>query len=163
MSGLEGVAPLVVGLTWEEMSVGRRFRTGSRTITEADLVGFVTSMGFTESLFLDARHAAENGYAGRLVPAALTYCVTEGLTLQTNVLHGTGVAFLRMELDVKAPVFVGDTITCVVEITESRPTSRPGRGLVTTTNTVFNERGDEVLVYTPMRLVRGRDSSPEHA
>lgn len=163
MSGLEGVAPLVAGLTWEEMHVGRRFRTGSRTITEADLVGFVTAMGFNESLFLDARYAMEHGYDGRLVPAALTYCVAEGLTLQTNVLHGTGLAFLRMDLDVKAPVFVGDTITCVVEITESRPTSRPGRGLVTTTNTVFNQGSDEVLVYTPMRLVRGRELSSEPA
>ena len=24
-------------------------------------------------------------------------------------------------------------------------------------NTVYNERGDDVLVYTPVRLVRGRD------
>ena len=65
------VAPLNVGQTWEEMTVGSAFRTAARTITEADLVSFVTLMGFNEPLFWDARHAAGAGYAGRLVPGAL--------------------------------------------------------------------------------------------
>jgi len=156
-SDLLAVPPLASGLTWEEMVVGQRFRTASRTITEADLVAFVTLAGFTEQLFLDARHAAEGGYQGRLVPGALTYSVAEGLTLQTNVLHGTGLAFMHMELDVVAPVYVGDTLTCVVEVTESRPSSRAGRGVVSARNTVFNQNGDQVLVYTPVRLIRGKD------
>jgi hypothetical protein len=31
---------------------------------------------------------------------------------------------------------------------------------VTSRNTVYNQRGDDVLVYTPVRLVRGRDFNP---
>ena len=153
------VPPLIVGQTWEDMTVGSAFRTATRTVTESDLMTFVTLFGFNEPLFWDARHAVSAGYEGRLVPGALTYCIAEGLTIQSHVLHGTGLAFMHMELDVRQPVFVGDTLGAVVEVTESRPSSRPGRGVVTSTNTVFNQRGDEVLVYTPVRLIRGRDFS----
>jgi acyl dehydratase len=147
------------GNTWEEMSVGSAFRTAARTVTESDLVAFVNLCGFNEPLFYDHRHAGEGGYAGRLVPGALVYALGEGLVIQTHSFAGTGLAFMHMELDVRRPTFVGDTLDVVVEITESRASSRVGRGVVTSRNTVYNDRGDDVLVYTPVRLVRGRDFS----
>jgi acyl dehydratase len=151
-------APLLGhGMTWEETPAGTTFRTSRRTVTEADLMSFIGLCGFTEPLFTDASHAAEGNYTGRLVPGSLTFCLAEGLVMQTNVLHGTGLAFMHTDLDVKRPVYVGDTIEVLVEVTESRASSRAGRGVVTTTNTVFNQRGDEVLVYDPVRLIRGRD------
>ena len=149
--------PLVRGNTYEEMVVGSRFRTAARTVTETDLVNFITLFGFNEPLFWDARHAASAGYRGRLVPGALTYCMAEGLLLQTHVLHGTGLAFMGMQLDVKKPLIVGDTIYAVVEVTECRPASKGSRGVVTTTVSVYNQRDEEVLVYVPVRLIRGRD------
>jgi acyl dehydratase len=151
-------APLLArGLTWEEMVVGHRFRTAARTVSEADLVNFVALGGFTEPLFLDASHAQKAGYAGRLLPGALVYVIGEGLLLQTNCLNGTGLAFMHMDLDVVAPAYVGDTLHVVVEITESRQASRGARGVVTSRNTVFNQDGAEVLVYRPVRLIRGKD------
>lgn len=153
----QDIAPLVQGLTWEQMEVGSRFRTSARTVTETDLVNFVTLFGFTEPLFWDARHAATAGYRGRLVPGALIYCMAEGLVLQTNVLHGTGLAFMSMQLDVKRPVFVGDSLVAVVEVLEARAASSGARGVVTTSISVRNQDDDEVLVYTPIRLIRGRD------
>lgn len=157
MSEIDDVPRLGSGLTWEEVNRGHAFRTAARTVTEADLVNFISFMGFNEALFYDARHATEAGYPGRLVPGALTYCIAEGLVLQTNVLNGTGVAFMHMDLDVKRPVFVGDTLFVVVTTTESRASSRPGCGIVTSENRVFNQDGQEVLVYRPVRLIRGRD------
>jgi acyl dehydratase len=157
MTAETNVIRLVKGLTWEEMTVGLAFRTSARTVTETDLINFITLHGFTEPLFMDARHAAEGNYTGRLIPGALTYCLGEGLVLQTNALHGTGLAFMHMELDVRRPVYVGDTLEVVVEITESRASSKPGRGVVTSRNTIYNQRDEEVLVYTPVRLIRGKD------
>ena len=147
----------IKGRTWEEMAVGSTLRTASRTVTETDLVNFVTLFGFNEPLFWDARHAATAGYAGRLVPGALIYCMAEGLVLQTHLLHGTGLAFMSMQLDVKKPVFVGDTLSAVVEVTDARKTSTGERGVVTARVSVRNQDDDEVLVYTPVRLIRGRD------
>ena len=98
---------LVQGQTWEEMTVGSVFRTAARTITETDLVTFVTWSGFNEALFLDASHAAAGGYTGRLVPGALVYCLGEGLVIQTNVINGTGLAFMSMDLSVEAARLCG--------------------------------------------------------
>lgn len=92
----------------EEMTSGRRFRTASRTITETDLVTFVTLTGMNEPLFYDEAGSLDAGYAGRLVPGALVFSYAEGLVMQTGVIHGTGMAFLRADVSVQAPVFVGD-------------------------------------------------------
>jgi acyl dehydratase len=151
-------APLLnAGMTYEQMTVGLRFRTAARTITETDLINFVTLAGFNEALFLDARYARSAGFTGRLVPGALTYSIAEGLILQSHALAGTGLAFVHMELDVLHPVYVGDTLETVVEITESRASKKPGRGVVTSRNGVVNQHGEEVLVYTAVRIIRGRD------
>ena len=42
-------------------------------------------------------------------------------------------------------------------MTQIKPTSKdPGRALVRTTNTVKNQNGDVVQVYTPLRMMQGR-------
>ncbi len=147
---------LIQGQTWEEMTVGSAFRTAARTITETDLITFITWSGFNEALFLDASHAAAGGYTGRLVPGALVYCLGEGLVIQTNVINGTGLAFMSMDLSIKQPAYVGDTIHVVVEVTQARAASTGQRGVVTTRNSVRNQRGEDLLIYTPVRLIRGR-------
>ena len=152
------VALLARGLTWEEQPAGFAFRTGARTITESDLVGFIGLTGFIGPTFLDARRAAQSGYRGRVVPGIMTLAMAEGLVVQTNVLFGTGIAFLSLDMQVVGAVHVGDTIEVVVQVVESRPTSKPARGIVRTTNTVFNQDGEVVLTYGPVRLQRGHDA-----
>lgn len=142
------------GLVFAEQPVGLRFRSGRRTITEYDLMSFVTSAGFNEDLFLDAAHATELGFAGRLVPGALTFAIAEGLVISSGALTGTGMAFLGGNIEVKAPVYVGDTLEVWVEVTAARLTSRGDRGVVTTRNEVRNQRGEVVLVFTPSRMVK---------
>jgi hypothetical protein len=43
------IETLGLGLHFEDLPVGRTFRTIGRTITEADLIGFVNATGMTES------------------------------------------------------------------------------------------------------------------
>ncbi|MBC2592365.1 MaoC family dehydratase [Rhodococcus aetherivorans] len=145
-------APYTRGLYWTEMTVGSSFATASRTVTESDLANFV-GMGFTEPLFLDASGAAAAGYRGRLVPGALTFSLAEGLVMLTNVIHGTGMAFLGTTITVKAPVFVGDTLEVSWTVTAARPASSGRRGVVTTKNLVRNQHGEVVMEYEPVRLI----------
>lgn len=145
------------GLFFEDMTVGMAFRTASRTVTEPDLMSFVHLGGFNEPLFYDARHASGGGYTGRLVPGAMVYVIAEGLILQTNVLHGTGLAFMQMDYSVSSPTYVGDTLHVVVTVTDSRKASRGERGVVTTRCDIVNQRGEIVAVFTPVRLIRGRN------
>ncbi len=146
-----------LGIAWEDLPVGRRFRSLARTITETDLVNFINTTGMVEVLFTDAEYAAQHApRGGRLVPGALVYAIAEGLLVQAT-LQRTGLAFLSMTFDVKGPTFVGDTVHVEVEVLESRATSKdPSRGLVRTRNDIVNQRGETVISYTPLRLAAGR-------
>ncbi len=144
------------GFHWDELTIGDRFRTFGRTITETDIVNFVNSVGMLESLFVDAEYrAAHSAIPGRPSPAALTLSLAEGLVLNATA-QGTGLAFLHMEMNVEAPVLHGDTIHVESEVTEIRPAKKGGRGLVRTRNRIMNQRGETVITYTPLRLMAGR-------
>jgi acyl dehydratase len=154
---IDGYEVLGLGLHFEDLPVGRKFRTIGRTLTEADLVNFIGITGLTEVLFTNLEFLEhESDIKRRVVPAAMVYSFTEGLLVQATMQH-TGFAFLHMELDVRAPTFVGDTIHVECEVVESRRSaSRPGRGLVRTFNRVKKADGAVVLTYNPLRLVKAR-------
>ena len=150
---------LGLGFHWNDVAVGDRFRTIGRTVTEADIVNFVTCTGMTEVLFTDLEYlAAHAPDMGRVAPAALVYAFAEGLLVQATLQH-TGLAFLNMELDVKAPTRAGDTIHVECEVVEARPTSK-NRGLVRTANAIVNQRGETVITYNPLRIMAGRPDQP---
>ena len=119
-----------LGLYFEDLPVGRTFRTIGRTVTEPDIVNFISCTGLLEVLFTNLeflRH--ESDIKGRPAPGALAYTFAEGLLTQATMQH-TGYAFLHMELTIEKPVFAGDTIHVEVEVIEARLSrSRPGRGL----------------------------------
>lgn len=147
---------LGVGTFWNDLAVGDRFRTAGRTLTETDLVNFVNLSWLTEELFTNTEDRDGMAIAGRVVPAALVYACAEGLLLP--MIQGTGLAFLNATLDVKGPTFVGDTIHVECTVIEVRQTSKGNRGLVRTENQVINQKGETVLAYDPLRMVKGRDS-----
>jgi acyl dehydratase len=144
------------GFRWNDLEIGQRFKTFGRTITETDIVNFISCVGMLEALFVDAEYRARHSaIPGRPAPAALVFSMAEGLVLNATG-QGTGLAFLNMQLDVQGPVLQGDTIHVEIEIIEVRPTSKGGRGLVRTRNAIVNQRGETVIVYAPLRLMEGR-------
>ena len=147
----EPVAPVGRGFCYEDLRLGFRFRTHRRTIAEADLAAFVNLSWLTEELFAVSDDACR-AIKGRAVPAALVYSFAEGLLLPT--MQDTGLAFLNATLEVKAPSVVGDTIHVEAEVTELRLTSKGDRGLVRFANRVVNQRGETVLEYDPLRLLK---------
>ena len=150
------VLPIVGrGFCFEDLRLGFRFRTHRRTIAESDLAGFVNLTWLTEELFaVQEGEMSDSARAikGRAVPAALVYSFAEGLLLPT--MQDTGLAFLNATLDVKGPTRVGDTIHVEAEVTEHRLTSKGDRGLVRFANRVVNQRGESVLEYNPLRLLK---------
>ncbi len=141
------------GFHWQDLQPGQRFRSFRRTVTEADLVGFVAVTGMQEPLFVDA--TLEGALGPRPVPAALTHALIEGIVLH-GMAHGTGLALLETTIRARAPVRVGDTIGAEVTVAEVRPTSAGGRAVVTSEIRVLNQRGDVVMDYTAKRLLAGR-------
>lgn len=142
------------GPTWEDLQPGLAGRTLRRTVTEADLVGFIGVTGMTEAIFIDADYPGK-AIPGRLVPAALTQCLIEGLLFQ-SVIQGVGLALLECHLKALAPVRVGDSIWATLEILDINPTSKNNRAVVTSEVIVHNQREEPVLSYTVKRMVAGR-------
>jgi acyl dehydratase len=139
------------GFAFDDLKPGFRFRTHRRTLGEADVAAFINLTWLTEELFAVADDSAR-AIKGRPVPGALVYSFAEGLLLPT--MQDTGLAFLNCTLDVKAPTVVGDTIHVECEVVEHRLTSKGDRGLVRFANQVVNQRGEVVLTYNPLRLLK---------
>jgi acyl dehydratase len=139
------------GYGYEDLKVGFRFRTHRRTLAESDLANFINLTWLTEELFAVADDSGR-AIKGRPVPGALVYAFAEGLLLPT--MQDTGLAFLNATLDVKGPTVVGDTIHVEAEVVEARLTSKGDRGLVRFANKVVNQRGQTVLEYNPLRMLK---------
>src|SRR5919198_6589082 len=145
------------GLTFEESSVGAVYRSLGRTVSETDIVNFVNLCGFTEPLFMDMEYVARESLFGRrAAPGALTFALSEGLIMQTGLIHGTGMAYLGGELRGAAPVLEGETIRVEVEVADKRETKKADRGIVTYKHRVLNQRDELVLEATIQRMIRRR-------
>jgi acyl dehydratase len=120
------------GLYFEELLTDKTYYTLRRTITEADHINFTTSFGFFEPLFMDQAYV-EN---------------------ETRILHGTGMAFLGVEMNVLKPVFIGDTITVEIDVIDKREAKKADRGIVTFSHRVINQDNTGVMDYKIKRMLR---------
>ena len=147
------------GLYFEDFMPEKKFVTAKRTITETDLVNFVTLCGFFEPLFIDQPFVeSETPFGARIVPGALTLSYAEGLSILSGIIHRTGMAFLGLELQIHKPVFVGDTIGVEIEVLEKRESQKPGRGIVTFCHRVSNQKDELVMEYTVKRMIRRKSN-----
>ena len=140
---------------YEGFHVGDRHRTLGRTISEYEILSFVTLTGFTEPLFMDLEYIRrESVFKTRVAPGVLTFAIAEGLALQTGIFHGTGLALMHYDVRVVAPVLAGDTIRLEIEVVEKRETKKPDRGVVTFRHRVVNQRAETVLEATVTRMIK---------
>jgi acyl dehydratase len=154
---MKDLGRLTGGLFFEDHEAGTRWHTAGRTVFESDLCTYVNLTWFTEELFTNMHDRDGFAIRGRPVPALLVMAIAEGLVLPS--MDRTGLAFLHVDMDVKAPTQVGDTLRVDCEVIEARLTSSGDKGLVRTRNTVSNQAGQVVLVYQPLRLVRCRPTA----
>ena len=68
-----------LGFYFEDLPVGRRFRTIGRTVTEADITNFVNCTGMVEVLFTNTEFLAhESDIKGRLAPGGWSIALPRG-------------------------------------------------------------------------------------
>ena len=144
-------------IAFEGFHAGDRFATGRRTITEHDIMQFVGLVGLTEPLFLDLEYIRKETLFGeRIAPGSLTFGMAEGLTVQTGIIHGTGLAFVGIDrMKLFGPVKVNDTIQVDIEVLDTKPVPARGGGIVRYRHWVKNQRGETVMEYDVARLIRG--------
>lgn len=144
------------GYHWQDVEVGAKYRTINRTLTETDLINFISVTGMLETIFIDATFEV-GAIKGRFVPAALSYTIIEGLQCQ-SLFQGTGLALLEVEKKILKPVMVGDTIHGEIEILGVKPTSKGNRAVVSSMNDVVNQHGEKVISYKAVRMMAGREA-----
>ena len=148
---------------FDDFEVGQVHTTMGRTVTETDLVNFVTFGGIFEEIFINAEYAKNSSlFKGRAVPGMLIMVVAEGLYVQTGHTHH-GRAFLGLdELRITAPVVCGDTIRAEVSVESMRASQgQPGHGILALRHRVLNQQKVEVMSYKTVRMLACRPTAHE--
>jgi acyl dehydratase len=147
----------VPALYYEDISVGFRFETPARTITEADLVNFAGLSGDFNPLHVDAVFAEGSIYGERIAHGALVLSIATGLRQRMGLFDGTLMGLLEIRSwRFLRPVLVGDTIHVLSEVTDLRHTEKADRGVMTQRVDVLNQRGEPVHQGELVALLRRR-------
>ncbi len=144
-----------MGLLFDEFSVGQRFETPRRTITEADIVAFSGLTGDYNPVHTDEVFAAATDFGGRVAHGPMGIGIAFGLASRLDLIDGTVVALLGVTWDFKAPMRPGATIRCLIDVVKLRATSHPDRGVVGLAMSILDEK-DVVLQVGQARLLMRR-------
>ena len=137
--------PAQRGMYFEEFAVGQKIRTTSRTVTEADIVGFAGLSGDFNQIHIDAEFAKTTPYGQRIAHGLAVLSIASGLGVQTGIMEGTILAFREIvEWKFSLPVFIGDTIHVLIEVLEVKALPRLGGGAVTLGLDVHNQADKSV-------------------
>ena len=99
-------------LSWP---VGTR-ATLTRTVTQEMVVGFADVTGDDNPVHLDANYAASTPFGYPIAHGML--CGSLFSAIFGSKMPGHGTIYLEQTLKFKAPVYIGDTLTAVVEVSE---------------------------------------------
>jgi 3-hydroxybutyryl-CoA dehydratase len=110
----------------------------SKTFTDDDVLTFANISGDKNPIHLDEDYAAKTRFGKRLVHGILTSGLISALLGME--LPGPGSIYIKQTLNFRAPVFIGDTITVKVTVTNIRK-DKP----IITLDTICTNQ-DEILV-----------------
>ncbi len=132
------------GRYFEEFQLGDTGVSGGRTITETDVVSFAALSGDWNQIHTDAEFAKGMPFGQRVAHGLLVLSIATGLFNQLGFIEGTILAFRDLTWKFSAPVFIGDTVHLVAEVTKLKALPRLGGGSVVLSAKVVNQR-DEVV------------------
>lgn len=103
------------------------------TVITAEMVeAFAQVTGDSNPVHLDDAYAATTRFERRIAHGMLTASFISAVL--ANDLPGSGTVYLRQDVKFKAPVYIGDTITATVELTQYRADKRIATFHTTCTN-----------------------------
>lgn len=141
---------------FEDFAEGETLHSCGRTITETDIVNFCGISGDFIPFHSNEEVARRSMFGARIAHGALIFSISTGLWTQLEALHDSVMAFYGVDrMRFTKPVFIGDTIALTKKVDEKQERGED-RGLVTFETTVFNQKGETVLVYTDKILIARR-------
>jgi len=132
------------------------FRVGDRasatkTVTEQDVDTFAELIGDFNPLHVDEAFAKKSRFGGRIAHGVFTAGLISAAL--GNELPGPGGIYLSQKIDFLAPVFLGDTITAIVEVTSWRPEKR----IITLDTDVYNQDEQHVASGQAVLMVERQE------
>ena len=111
----------------------------SKTFSEKDVLTFAEISGDRNPVHIDAAFASSTRFERQLVHGMLTAgLISAVLGMQ---LPGPGSIYLKQELNFRAPVYFGDTITATVTVTKVRE----DKPIITLETICTNQDGETVI------------------
>ncbi len=134
------------GRYWDDFKVGETFETAARTVEAGDVSLFAGLSGDFNPLHLNEEFAKTTPFGGRVAHGILTLAISNGHQNQLGIFEGTTVALLGIDrIRFTGPVRLGDTVHTAMTIKETKPSSKPDRGVVTYEVAVKNQKGETVM------------------
>jgi acyl dehydratase len=150
---------MVQGKWFEEFTEGESMVSRGRTVTEADIVTFAGLSGDFNPMHTDAEYAKGTQFGARVAHGALIFSMMTGQLYQLGFLEGTVIAFTGFEMKLRAPVYIGETITVTATVGKRRAMPAAGGGFVTFDVKVTNQKGDVVQKGELTILVKSNPAS----
>jgi acyl dehydratase len=134
------------GMYFEDFELGQQVRSPGRTITEADIVTFAGLSGDFNGIHTDSEYAGTTNFGQRVAHGLLGLSIASGLLVRTGVLEGTVIAFREIkEWKFSQPMYIGDTIHVLLEVSEKKALPRLGGGSLLLTLNVQNQADETVM------------------
>jgi len=134
------------GASADDFRVGDR-ASFTKTITEDDVDTFAELIGDFNPLHVDEAFARQSRFGGRIAHGVFTTGLISAAL--GNELPGPGGIYLSQEIKFLAPVYLGDTITAVVEVSAWRPDKR----IITLKTDAYNQEEKQVATGEAVLLV----------
>ncbi len=134
------------GMYFEEFELGQRITSPGRTITEADVVTFAGLSGDFNSIHTDAEYVKDTAFGQRVAHGLLIISIVSGLAVRTGIMEGTVLAFREIKnWKFSLPVFIGETIHVIMEVTGKKAMPRLGGGSILLSLDVRNQDDQTVM------------------
>jgi acyl dehydratase len=137
----------------EDFIVGETFYIPSRTVTEAHFLAFQAASGDNHPIHYDREFCKAHGHKDLLAHGYQVVIQTAaGAGIFPHLVEDSLMGFLEQSSRFLKPVYVGDTLYPMLEITDLKP----GRttGVVDMKVTIHNQTGDLVMDGAHKYLVR---------
>jgi 3-hydroxybutyryl-CoA dehydratase len=142
---------------FEDFIPGRQFSGTARALDDAAFRLFAQMTGDAHPIHYDAEYAKKTPFGKPLAHGLLLMSMTAlGASPLSAHVEDSMVAFLEQGGKFLKPVLVGDTVTPLLEVEETRPTSNPANGIVRFAARLTNQRGEAVLAGFHTYLIKRR-------
>ena len=130
----------------KDFLIGERASFG-KTITEADINTFAGLIGDFNPIHVDAEYARKSRFGRRIAHGMFAGGLISAVL--GNKLPGPGSIYLSQQIEFLAPVYLGDTVTAVVEVASWRPDKR----IITLNTDCYNQDEKQVVTGKAVLLV----------